>query len=91
MSTEVNPVNPNAPVNADAEVAAIQAQAVSTQPPGTVNAKTTISNNMAALQQNHPEMHKGILEGIANTILSHLRRHQRRMKKLMKEGYRGNR
>lgn len=91
MAEPSNAVPQNAPVNADAEVANIQAQAVSGGAPDGTNRNTMVPNDMASLQRESPEMYKGILDGIAGTILGRLRAHQRKMKQLMRDGYKGER
>lgn len=81
----------NAPLNADAEVVSLQAQATaSTAAKGTMNASTMVPNSMAALKREAPEMYRAVLEGIANTVLSRLRQHDRNMKRLIREGYKGS-
>lgn len=77
----------NSPVNADAEVANLQAQAISGGTTSNLNRNAMIPNDMESLRKESPEMYRGILEGIAGTILSRMRAHDRRMKKLMREGY----
>lgn len=93
MSNDANPIASGGnsavnPANADAELLAVQSK-TSMPPSGTLNASSTVPNNVAGLRKEAPEVYKAMLEGIAQSVLSKLRKHQKEMKKLIRKSLRG--